>query len=263
MQNTNTNTSIQHTAAQIVSRADQARPTPEKSVCLLSLGRTGSTALSETMHQAGFGWAEEWLNPRIMNAICRHYGSSLSIEDYIALVQRGAVDEETRIFSLKLHVNQYRAALKNHRFDALDRIGFDHTYFLTRQNKLLQAYSHAKAELTDVWTADAARSTPTEPPELGCLHLISCLHRILEAEAYVQDSLRERITRHFTYESLIASDGLRRLLTLMAADLDAGLERQIEEIPAQLPASGKQAPPEDTQRLAALLRQLGLSDAAF
>lgn len=164
----------------------------------LSTPRCGSSMFCDVLRNTGLaGNPREWINMRYIGAYSRYFGvTRVDLTGYLEFIFRKTTTRNG-VFTINFHIGQYRELLGRN-FDIYG-IGIDRSYLLYRDAKLEQAYSLARATLTDQWSADT-RPSMEAPERIGHGEILQALAQIVTAEEYCRASLAERIDRAFRYE---------------------------------------------------------------
>lgn len=199
---------------------------------ICSTPRSGSTALCNILMQSGIaGSPFEYLNPRQMAGWLRRTGGppTLEVNAYLNDIESRRTSPNG-VFGMKVHYDhllriwgqdvQAQMAFLNH---------FDHLFFLRRRDKLAQAVSLYRAQVTQVWSSEDRRYLPPDDPRLtrkvafspggigkalaslaaaeeAWLKLLDSTGRkvaVVDYESFVADmaGLVERVLRHIGLES--------------------------------------------------------------
>lgn len=169
-----------------------------KKVAFISTPRSGSTMFCDVLYRTGkCGHPMEWINTRYISAYAQLFQTQdIDITRYLEFVMRKTTSENG-VFALNFHVEQHQEMLK-HKVNIFD-LGFDHCYYVYREQKLDQAYSLARASLTDQWTADTSGSRKIEG-KIGRARILKALVHVAASEEFYEQQLRSRVTGEFAYE---------------------------------------------------------------
>ena len=173
-------------------------------VALISTPRCGSTMFCDILRNTGMvGHAEEWLNMRTLGAYSKYMGGDkINLGQYLDFILRKTTSSNG-IFAINFHVSQHIDMMKNN-FDIF-KLGFDKIYYLYRKEKIDQAYSLAKAYLTDQWTTDTV-GTREAPAQISRDRVIHSLLHIAQSEEYYSNNIKPVVTREYCYEDFSALD---------------------------------------------------------
>lgn len=182
----------------------EAKPSPLEprkitKIAIVSTPRCGSSYFCEMLRQTGAcGWPSEWFNMRYLQAYGRVMGrSQVNFDQYFQwVVERTTTPNQ--VFSVNFHVEQYQHLIKQD-LDVL-KLGFDHIVYLHRRDKLAQAYSLRRAQITDQWSADTDPVSEIDEKQLTRSEIIKALYQIAQQEDFLQQHLRDRIKQEFCYE---------------------------------------------------------------
>lgn len=169
----------------------------QKKIAIISTPRCGSSLFCNVLKGTGLlGDPAEWLNMRYLKAYGQYTkNNNIDMNAYLEFVFRKTTSQNG-VFAVNFHVEQYIELMK-FKFDTLS-LGFDHVYFLSRREKLDQAYSLAKASLTDQWSADAKSTHMVE--EIERSSIFNALTHIVTSEDFYQKNLKQHTSREFYYE---------------------------------------------------------------
>ncbi|TMO64188.1 Stf0 family sulfotransferase [Pseudoalteromonas aurantia] len=167
-------------------------------VAIISIPRSGSSLFCNVLeHTNQFGYPLEWICKGFMEGYQRYFKiPDFNITSYIDYVMRKSVTKNG-VFSIHFHVEQYTALLHSG-FDIFS-LGFDHIYYVNREDKLEQAYSYAKAQITNQWSSNLKCDTEIEGVLSKSL-VFESLNSIVKSEEYYEQYLAENIDRVFHYE---------------------------------------------------------------
>lgn len=176
-----------------------------KKVAFVSTPRCGSSMFCDILLKTGMvGDPKEWINIRYLNAYAKYLGKRLTISQYLDFIFRKTTSSNG-IFSINFHVDQYLRMLGNNKFDVFT-LNFDKSYYLYRKEKIDQAYSLAKAIITDQWSANAGPVNNAQEIMLGKRAMLESLLLIGEWEEYYHNVMKTRIDREYFYEDFSSLD---------------------------------------------------------
>jgi len=130
-----------------------------KSYALISTPRSGSSMFAEKLRSTNLlGDPKEWLNLRYIRAYSAVTGiQKPSFGSYLKdIICR--TSSKNGVFGVNFHVDQF-LSLQKRNIDIFRYLKFDQVYAIERENKLAQAFSLAKARVTDIWSS----KTPLKP----------------------------------------------------------------------------------------------------
>lgn len=226
---------------QLEARADFPLEKVHKKVAIISTPRSGSSMFCDILHNTELcGEPREWINMRYLDAYARVTGTkNIDITAYLHFIIRKTTSANG-IFAINFHVEQHQAMLK-HKVDIFD-LGFDRCYYVYRRQKALQAYSLARASVTDQWSADTEPAREAEE-ELGFSRILGAMTHLAQSEAFHERHLKSRVDRAFFYEDF-SRVGETRAYQAVFDDLEVevaglnprtGLARQrASDMPAEL-----------------------------
>jgi LPS sulfotransferase NodH len=97
--------------------------------------------------------------------------------------------------------------------DMLD-FDFDNIFFLSRRDKLAQAYSLAKGTLSDQWSADSKAIENIDCRQVSKTLVIKALLDIVTSEEYYEQNLKMYCDREFIYEDFQEIENTRTYQTV-------------------------------------------------
>ena len=197
-------------------------PEPAVRYAILSTPRVGSTLLSLSLcNIEGLGTPLEYLNPIFARPLARQWGVGGDVRTYLATMLRMRTSRQG-YFGLKAHARQ---AIGNREMaSALSVIDFDRFVFirLSRQDKVAQAVSLARAQQTGRWSA--AYDAKTGPARYDRALIDDALGDIEKQEAAWQTylaALEHPRVLDITYEDLAGDYHATMSRVLMALDRKA------------------------------------------
>jgi len=176
----------------------------QKKVAFVSTPRCGSSMFCDILRQTGkVGFPREWINMRYLNAYAKYTRSNnIDMEQYLDFILRKTTSSNG-IFSINFHIEQYTEMLK-HKFDAFS-LNFDKCYYLHRLEKIDQAYSLAKASLTDQWSS-TTKATNELTGDVGRQNILQSLIHLSQCEEYYINNMKRHITKEYAYEEFSSSN---------------------------------------------------------
>ncbi len=212
-------------------RLDFAHATPlRKSYIIASSPRSGSTFLSRSLALTGLmGAPSEVLNPGYDLRFLKNRFRATSPADYIAKVVAHRTSRNG-VFGMKVHFQNFEVFLAEYPplLDVLAPVTF---IYLTREDKVAQGVSMARALLTDQWSSRVKRGE--RPPLQYDRELIeNCLKEVaLQDAGWRQWFEKHNVARfELTYENLIADPAatIASILELLGVQDD---EPDLVEVP--------------------------------
>ena len=171
-----------------------------KKVAIVSTPRCGSSMFCDVLRNTDrVGDPKEWINKRYLSAYSRYFGINIKDVDfskYLDFIFRKTTTSNG-IFSINFHIYQYAERLK-YKFDAFS-LNFYKAYYLYRKEKIDQAYSNAKAAITDQWSSDA-NNTNEIHGEIERSRILQELLYISNSDIYYIKNIRSHINREYFYE---------------------------------------------------------------
>ena len=238
--------------SEVLARADGS---PSSNIALLSTPRSGSSLLGDRIiNTQQLGTPREWINPRHMRAYLQVTGEKqLNLTRYLDLIRKKTVTSNG-VFSIKIHVSQYQSLLKSGH-DIFELIPFDAVIYVQRRQKLSQALSLAKAQVTDHWNSKVEKPTNYEALVSQITHsdILQSLQFIIAQEDYVASKLASRVTAAAIYEESLR-DECRAVIGEIAAAVDAVID--FSNWPT--PSVDRQSSSRDDEVLSDLKARLGV-----
>jgi len=226
------------------------RPPPRVKLLILSTPRSGSSLFCDLLESmAAVGSPYEWLNEEMIRAYGRVMNlGQVSVTEYWRFVKAKATSPEG-VFSVKVHVRDF-LKLVGRGLDPLKE-GFDGVYFVHRRDKLAQAMSFAKAELSGQWHDSLRPLRVVTANDILNGDILRGLQEVAAQEDQYRAAFTGRVQREFCYEDFCTRPELVRTI----CD-DLGLP--VKASGAAAVTSGIQRTPADAERLQALRAYLGL-----
>lgn len=148
------------------------------------------------------GEPREWLNEKFINAYANYSEKqNINLKDYVHYIY-AKTTSESGIFSIKIHLQDYFIFLNKQKFDLLS-LGFDDIIFLSRHDKISQAYSLAKASITNQWTSFIKPSKELNPDNIKNSDILQHLHRLVLMEELFESHIPKNTYLKYVYEDFI------------------------------------------------------------
>lgn len=186
----------------IYSDLDNISDFPVKNICkkiaIISTPRCGSSMFCNVLYRTNkFGNPKEWLNMRYLATYAKYFKiKNISLDQYLAFIYRKTTSSNG-VFAINFHISQYREMLKLN-FNVLN-LNFNKVYYLSRKDKIEQAYSYAKATITDQWSS-VTQPTNKIKGEIRREEILRALFHIISAESYYNDNLKSHVNKEYVYE---------------------------------------------------------------
>jgi len=198
------------------------------------------------------GRPEEWFNLRRVKAYCQVKGiENISFAAYAKDIMRHTTSS-TGVFGVNFHVDQYQS-LKKQDIDVFEILKFDKIYYLERGDKISQAYSLAKARVTDVWSSNVELTPEAEAKveKIKYSNILEELVRISRWDAFVAEKILPKIDGTFRHEDVVA-DKESTCFKVLFSDLNIPFPSDFHAVPER----NRQAKSRDLQRVVELKRYL-------
>ena len=172
--------------------------TIKKKVLILSTPRSGSSMFCDVLSNTKqLGECAEWFNSRYIAAYGKMIGSpNVQFNDYLTFIMEKTVNN-TGVFTVNAHIeHMYFFASK--KINLLN-LNFDVIVYLSRKNKLKQAVSLAKSQVTDSWSSDVEE----DKANLDLIknsHIVNSLKHIVDSEEGYKEKLSQFTNKEFYYE---------------------------------------------------------------
>jgi LPS sulfotransferase NodH len=175
---------------------------PTKKIAIISTPRCGSTFLCESLASTGrLGNPSEWLNPRRMAAYGRYFGlDRVDLKKYLMFVISHTTTSNG-VFSLNFHVDQY-IYWRKQKIDPL-AMGFDRVLYISRRDKIAQAYSYAKAMVTDQWRSEFEPAQVVDVADIRNGQILDALKMQSVWDETYSRHLDRHVHARFVYEEMI------------------------------------------------------------
>ncbi len=191
--------------------------TIKKKVLILSTPRSGSSMFCDVLNNTGLlGECAEWFNSRYIAAYGKMKGNAeVQFNEYLTFVMEKTI-RNTGVFVVNAHIEHLLFFAKNKNFNLLD-LNFDTVIYLSRNNKLAQAVSLAKASHTDSWSSDV-HFDKEKLQEITSPMIVNSLHHIVNSDNVYQNKLSKLTNAEFAYEDFVrleTADSYRKLFTML------------------------------------------------
>lgn len=199
-------------------------------IAIVSTPRSGSTWFCEMLGRTGsFGVPEEWLFPPMVNTYqALRQGQSFDIAAYLKYIEERTTTPNG-IFTINFPINQYQF-LRGRGLDLL-KLRFDKLIYLSRKDKIAQAYSFSKAGMTGQWRSYFKPSCPIAPQEISAARVVHALQLICDWEEFYEANLRQKMDLELVYEQVSSVPGyLKRVLDecRITGELNAGIDALVQ-----------------------------------
>lgn len=176
-----------------------------KKVALVSTPRCGSSMFCDILKRTEkVGDPREWINPRYVEAYGKYFGlNNIDLGQYLEFIFRKTASSNG-IFVINFHVEQYKEVLELLKFDVFS-LNFDKSYYLYRKEKIDQAYSLAKATITDQWSSRTNAAVEVQGG-IGRARILQALIHISDSDEYYNKNMKSRIDREYFYEDFSSLD---------------------------------------------------------
>lgn len=180
------------------SRPSAAVESIGKRVLVLSTPRCGSSMFCDVLGNTGrIGECREWFNMRYLGAYGRMKGlQQVNLGEYLSFIMEKATGH-TGVFAVNAHIEQL-VHLRKKNFDVM-QLGFDHLVYLYRKDRIAQAVSLARAQITDSWSNDAREKQNAEG-KITRLAITEALRHVVHSEHLYRDQWASRVHAEYAYE---------------------------------------------------------------
>ena len=220
----------------IFKRIDQVQSNqikPIRKIAIFATPRSGSSFFCDFLRQTKIiGEPREWLNEKFTSAYASYSKKTkISLKDYIDYIY-AKTTSESGIFSIKIFLQDYFIFLNKEKFDLLS-LGFDDIIFLSRHDKVSQAYSLAKASITNQWFSFVKPSKELNPDNIKNSDILQHLHRLVLMEELFESHIPKNTYLKYIYEDFIKQAELPhkvlndlKLSVSLKAKFNSQLEKQ-------------------------------------
>lgn len=179
-----------------------------KKYLLLSTPRSGSSFFCDYINKNTNAIAGEWLNPRYFQAynqvVHNKNSPDINLNEYLQFVIHRTADEYGNFF-VNTHISDAQFLLSKG-FNILN-LNFDKIYYIKRQDKIAQAVSLLKAELTDSWSHDT-EEREYDNQKLNIANASKSLAKLVEMEYIYKNQLKKLTSEEFIYEEFTKDNGV-------------------------------------------------------
>ena len=188
----------------------------QKKVAIISTPRCGSSLFCDVLHKTGkVGYPNEWISKFVTAHYAKYFGldeGNIDFRWYLDFIFRKTTSSNG-VFSINFHVLQYQHMLELNKVDLFD-LNFDKCYYLFRKEKIDQAYSHAKAAITDQWSSHIKPSKGVQGAMDGEMVLVM-LTNLMRMDKYYYLNIKPRVDREFFYEDFSALNTTKAFNTVL------------------------------------------------
>ena len=223
---------------------------PKRKIAFLSTERSGSSFLCDALDKTGqFGIPDEYFSLKYMNTWAQLNGIEESAFDMSRYIQFlfAKTTSSNGIFSVKIHAYQH-AQLKKLGLEFFG-IGFDHVYKITRRDKISQAYSFAKADLSKAWQSG---DKPMAQPEVRFTEMSRYLQVLADYDNYMSTNTDRFSTETLVYEDFAGPKQMEIFNRILAQNTCQAVQRFETSLE-------KQANRHDQERIAQFRKWLGVA----
>lgn len=235
-----------------LGQREDYRGKPQRKIAFISTERSGSSLLCDALDHTGqFGIPDEYFSMKYIDTWARLNNidpSKIEFDHYLDFLYRKAT-AANGVFSVKVHAYQH-AQLKQQGVDIFD-FGFDQVYKITRKDKVSQAFSFAKADLTKAWQSG---DQPVAQADVSFMQVCHYLQVLADYDAYMAIHTDHRTHETIVYEDFVGPQQLEifnRILAHNGCAPVAHLQSTLRQ----------QSKPEDRARISAFVHWMGLSPA--
>ena len=190
----------------IFKRIDQVQTShikPIRKIAIFATPRSGSSFFCDFLRQTKIiGEPREWLNEKFTSAYANYSKKQkVSLKDYVNYIFTKTTSE-SGIFSIKILLQDYFIFLNKEKFDLLS-LGFDDIIFLSRHDKVAQAYSLAKASISNQWVSFVKPSKELNLDNIKNSDILQHLHRLVLMEELFESHMPSNTYLKYVYEDFI------------------------------------------------------------
>jgi LPS sulfotransferase NodH len=226
---------------------------PTRKIAFLSTERSGSSFLCDALDNTGqFGIPDEYFSLKYINSWARLHKideRDIDLDAYLDFLFRKTTSANG-VFSVKIHAYQH-AKLKKQGVEFFD-LGFDQVYKITRRNKVSQAFSFAKADLTKAWQSG---DKPIAKVEVQFTQICRYLQVLAEYDSYMTANTDRFCHDTIVYEDFIGPQQLEIFNRILA-------QNGCATVSAMQTSLKKQSKPDDEARIAMFSQWLGIQSSS-
>lgn len=180
---------------------------PTKKIAIFSTQRSGSTHFCNLLGSSHeFGVPREWLNQRALDLYLKNRrAENLHFPDFMRDVLFKTATPNG-VFSINIQMNQY-IHWRERGFDLL-AIGFDKIFYLSRRDKVAQAFSFAKAIATDQWMSNQAPRRNISPNAITNSLILHSLYAFSKWEEYYNLHVSQFVDKAYLYEDIVEDSSI-------------------------------------------------------
>ena len=228
---------------------------PTRKVAFLSTERSGSSFLCDALDNTGqFGIPDEYFSLKYINTwakLNQFDEGDVDLTKYLDFLFRKTTSANG-VFSVKIHAYQH-ALLKKQGLEFFG-LGFDRVYKITRHDKISQAFSFAKADLTKAWQSG---DKPLAEASVQFTHICRYLQQLAEYDSYMTQHTDRYCHETIVYEEFAGPRQMEIFNRILA-------ENGCPPVSALHTTLAKQSKSEDLGRISQFQQWLGLfSDAGL
>ena len=172
---------------------------PKRKIAFLSTERSGSSFLCDALDKTGqFGIPDEYFSLKYINTWAQLNNiadTTLNVNRYLDFLF-AKTTSPNGVFSVKIHAYQH-AQLKKMGLEFFD-MGFDQVYKIARRDKISQAFSFAKADLTKAWQSG---DKPIAQVHVKFTEIARYLQVLADYDQYMAAN-----TDRFSHETIVYED---------------------------------------------------------
>ena len=171
---------------------------PSKSILILSTPRSGSSLYCDVLSEQNLvGECAEWFNMRYISAYAQLKGiKNINFNEYLNFIKRKTCNN-TGVLAVNTHIEQC-ITLLNNKLD-ITKFGFDSVIYLNRKDKIAQAISLTKAQITDKWSSDTKAKHPL-PDRTPLTKITNSLLHLVNSHEYYLEHLQSLCDFEYNYE---------------------------------------------------------------
>ncbi|WP_286233225.1 Stf0 family sulfotransferase [Thalassotalea sediminis] len=202
----------------------------KKKVLVLSTPRSGSSLFCDVLTNTGMlGECREWFNNRYLAAYGKLTGNpQVQFNEYLQFIMEKTVGN-TGVFAVNAHI-EHMMFFAQRKVSLLD-LGFDVVVFVKRKNKLAQAVSLAKSNITDSWSSETD-NTEFDLEKVTPSIIVNSLKHIVDSEAHYEEFLSRFVKVAFDYEDfcqLNNTTAYSQVLSLLELNYEGRFETTLKK----------------------------------
>lgn len=202
----------------------------KKKVLILSTPRSGSSMFCDVLaNTSQIGECAEWFNERYIAAYGKMKNTSnVNFDEYLNFILEKTVGD-SGVFAVNAHI-EHMFFFLNKNFNLLT-LGFTVVAYVSRKNKISQAVSLEKSNLTDSWSSEV-EADADKLSKINNLGIVQSLQHIVEWEQAYKEKLSHFVHAEFYYEDfcrLNDTNAFKKIFKLLDIDYQGKFETNMKK----------------------------------